>query len=104
MFCSEKQFVKSGIPTDYHWQHVFMVVLGFFFFHLRKSGCPISRYADGGLEVHSVPLLKQPHPATFLLTYLPALPTADVSSQMRNQEQIYVGSDLSSIFEIRYLP
>ncbi|GBP53377.1 hypothetical protein EVAR_31933_1 [Eumeta japonica] len=28
-----------------------MVVLGFFFFRPRKSGCPISGYADGGLEV-----------------------------------------------------
>ncbi|GBP23760.1 hypothetical protein EVAR_13717_1 [Eumeta japonica] len=27
-------------------------------------------------------------PATFLLTYLPELPTAEVSSQMRDQEQI----------------
>ncbi|GBP79818.1 hypothetical protein EVAR_61409_1 [Eumeta japonica] len=54
-----------------------MVVLGSFFFHPRKSGCPISGYANGGLEVHSVPLLRQPQPATFLLTYLPALPTAE---------------------------
>ncbi|GBP39237.1 Mariner Mos1 transposase [Eumeta japonica] len=67
----------------------------------RFSGCPISGYADGGLEVHSVPLLRQPHLTTFLLTYLPTLPTDEVSSQMRDQEQIYVGSDPSSIFEIR---
>ncbi|GBP51551.1 hypothetical protein EVAR_34437_1 [Eumeta japonica] len=58
------------------------------FFHRRKSGCPISGYADDDLEVHSVPLLRQPEPATFLLTYLPALPTAEVSAQMRDQEQI----------------
>ncbi|GBP91783.1 hypothetical protein EVAR_63153_1 [Eumeta japonica] len=51
------------------------------FFHTRKSGCPISGYADGGLEVHSVPLLRQPQPATFLLTYLPALPTAELLSR-----------------------
>ncbi|GBP46997.1 hypothetical protein EVAR_32516_1 [Eumeta japonica] len=35
-----------------------------------------------GLEVHSVPLLRQPQLTTFLLTYLPALPIAEVSSQM----------------------
>ncbi|GBP15529.1 hypothetical protein EVAR_9307_1 [Eumeta japonica] len=45
-----------------------MVVLGSFFFHPCKSGCPISGYADGALEVHSVPLLRQPQPSTFLLT------------------------------------
>ncbi|GBP85108.1 hypothetical protein EVAR_51227_1 [Eumeta japonica] len=47
------------------------------FFHPRKSGCPISGYEDGGLEVHSVSLLRQPQPATFLLIYMPALPTAE---------------------------
>ncbi|GBP77797.1 hypothetical protein EVAR_51841_1 [Eumeta japonica] len=40
-------------------------------------GCLISACADGGLEVHSIPLLRQPQPATFLLTYLPALSTAE---------------------------
>ncbi|GBP91768.1 hypothetical protein EVAR_68876_1 [Eumeta japonica] len=48
------------------------------FFSPPQEWCPISRYADGGLEVHSVPLLRQPQPPTFLLTYLPALPTAEL--------------------------
>ncbi|GBP94442.1 hypothetical protein EVAR_68720_1 [Eumeta japonica] len=64
--------------TGYHRWHVSVVVLGSSFFHPRKSGCLISGYADGGLEVHSVPLLRQPQPAIFPLTYLPALPTAEV--------------------------
>ncbi|GBP97908.1 hypothetical protein EVAR_70061_1 [Eumeta japonica] len=74
--------------TGYNWWPVSMVVLGSFFFHPRKSGCSISGYADGGLEVHIVPLLRQPRHATSLLTYLPALLTVEVSSQMRNKEQI----------------
>ncbi|GBP69352.1 hypothetical protein EVAR_53429_1 [Eumeta japonica] len=73
------------------------MVLGSFFFHPRKSGCPISGYADGNLEVHSVPLLRQPQLATFLLTYLPVLPTVEVSSQMRDQEQIQVEPLNSSV-------
>ncbi|GBO99247.1 hypothetical protein EVAR_100888_1, partial [Eumeta japonica] len=70
-------------------------------FFTPQSGCPISGYADGGLEVHSVPLLRQPQPATFLLTYLPALPTAEVYERPRTN---IGGSDPSSIFEIRHLP
>ncbi|GBP71614.1 hypothetical protein EVAR_10828_1 [Eumeta japonica] len=72
--------------TGYHRRHVSMVVLGFF--SPRKNGCPISGHADDSLEVHSVPLPRQPQPATFLLTYLPALPTAEVALQMRDPEQI----------------
>ncbi|GBP80205.1 hypothetical protein EVAR_100082_1 [Eumeta japonica] len=71
-----------------------MVVLGSFFFHpRRKSGCLISGCADGGLEVHSVPLLRQPQPVTLVLTYLPALPTAEVSSDERRRTNIDSDSD-----------
>ncbi|GBP17637.1 hypothetical protein EVAR_8635_1 [Eumeta japonica] len=36
-----------------------------FLFHPRKNGYLISVSADGGLEVHSVPLLRQPQPQHF---------------------------------------
>ncbi|GBP42456.1 hypothetical protein EVAR_98523_1 [Eumeta japonica] len=55
-----------------------MVVLESFFLP-TQSGYLISGCADGDLEVHSVPLLRQPQPATFLPTYLRALPTAEVT-------------------------
>ncbi|GBP57384.1 hypothetical protein EVAR_27415_1 [Eumeta japonica] len=74
-----------------------------FFFRPRKSGCSIFEYVEGGLEVHSVPLLRQPQPATFLLAYLPALPTAEVSSQMTNQEQIQtVGVSMVSALLVQF--
>ncbi|GBP93887.1 hypothetical protein EVAR_85774_1 [Eumeta japonica] len=73
--------------TGYHRWHVSMVVLGSFFSPPRVD----VRHLDTQTAVWKcsvVALLRQPQPATFLLTYLPALPTAEVSSQMRDQEQI----------------
>ncbi|GBP45050.1 hypothetical protein EVAR_23525_1 [Eumeta japonica] len=82
--------------TGYHRWHVTMVVLGSFFFHPRKIRRPISGYADGGLEVHSVPLLRQPQPATFLLTYLPALPTAENNHKVASLNSKMDSSDEES--------
>ncbi|GBP27690.1 hypothetical protein EVAR_12736_1 [Eumeta japonica] len=52
-------------------------------FRFCSSSCLQYRFRYRGLEVHNVPLLRQPQPATFLVTYLPALPTAETPRRLR---------------------